>query len=468
MQITQTSADGLKREFKVVIAAKDIDEKMGVRLQELGHSVRVPGFRPGKVPKAVLKQRFGPSVVSEILEKSVADSANQAMTEKGVRPALQPKIEITSYEEGTDLEYTMAVELLPEFEPADPSKFELERMVVKIGDKEVEEALARVAEQHKKSQSIETPRKSQAGDVLVIDFKGTVDGAEFPGGAAEGHHLELGSNTFIAGFEDQLTGVGKDDHVTVKVAFPAEYGNKELAGKDAVFEVDVKDIREPVPVPADDELAKMVGMDDLDALKASIRGSIEQEYSTVTRARLKRRLLDTLADGHDFEVPAGMVDLEFDTIWAQVEEQRKQGELEDLDKDKSEDELKTDFREIAVRRVRLGLLLSEIGSRNNIEVAQEDVSRAIMAEAQRMPGYEQQVFEYYQKNDEALASLRAPLFEDKVIDFILGQANITEREVTVEDLLAESEAPAASAKGKKKSASKSKSVTKKSAGKSKK
>lgn len=468
MQITQTNADGLKREFKVVIAAKDIDEKMGLRLEELGQSIRVPGFRPGKVPKAVLKQRFGPSVVSEILEKSVADSANQAMTEKGVRPALQPKIEITSYEEGTDLEYTMAVELLPDFEPADPSKFELERMVVKIGDKEVEAALARVAEQHKKSQPIETPRKSQAGDVLVIDFKGTVDGAEFPGGEAESHHLELGSNTFIAGFEDQLTGVGKDDHVTVKVAFPAEYGNKELAGKDAVFEVDVKDIREPVPVPADDELAKMVGMDDLDALKASIRDSIEQEYSTVTRARLKRRLLDTLSDGHDFEVPAGMVDLEFDTIWAQVEEQRKEGALDDADKDKSEDELKADFREIAERRVRLGLLLSEIGSRNNIEVAQEDVSRAIMAEAQRMPGYEQQVFEYYQKNDEALANLRAPLFEDKVIDFILGQANITEREVSVEDLLAESEAPAAPADDKKKSASKSKSGSKKSAGKSKK
>ncbi len=464
MQVTETNADGLKREFKVVIAAKDLDEKLDVRLRQLGQSVRIPGFRPGKVPSAVLKQRFAASVMGEVVEESVSNSADQAMMERGMRPALQPKIEITAYEEGKDLEYTLAVELMPEFDPGELSKLELERLSVKIDDAQVDEALDRIAEQHKRSEPIAEARKSKSGDVVVLDFKGSVDGAEFPGGSAEDHHLELGSNAFIAGFEEQLTGLGAGEHATVKVTFPAEYANDKLAGKDAVFEVDIKEIREPAAVPIDDELAKLVGLESLDEMRANVRESIGKEYETVAYARMKRGLLDALADAHDFDVPEGMVDLEFETIWKQVEEQRKQDQeaAEDGEKSedegKSEDELKQDYRAIAVRRVRLGLLLSEIGRRNNIDVAKEDITSAIMAEARQFPGREQEVLEFYQKNIEAMANLRAPLYEEKVIEFIVEQATVTDREVSVEDLLALPEIDAAAEKPKgKKRKSKAKS-----------
>ncbi len=486
MQVTETNADGLKREFKVVIAAKDIDEKLDVRLRQLGQSVRIPGFRPGKVPSAVLKQRFAASIMGEVVEESVSNSADQAMMERGMRPALQPKIEITAYEEGKDLEYTLAVELIPEFDPGELSKIELERLSVKIDDAQVDEALGRVAEQHKRPEPIAEARKSKSGDVVVVDFKGSVDGAEFPGGTAEDHHLELGSNAFIAGFEEQLTGIGAGEQATVTVTFPAEYANDELAGKDAVFEVDIKEIREPAAVAIDDELAKLVGLESLDELRANVRETIGKEYETVAQARMKRGLLDALADAHDFDVPEGMVDLEFETIWKQVEEQRKQDrdaagdgeksaagdgeksaagdgekskdEDKSGDENKSEDELKQDYRSIAVRRVRLGLLLSEIGRLNNIDVAKEDITRAIMAEAQQFPGREQEVLEFYQKNIEAMANLRAPLYEEKVIEFIVEQATVTDREVSIEDLLALPEIDATAEKPKaKKRKSKAKS-----------
>jgi len=468
MQVTQTSADGLKREYKVVISAKDLDEKLDHRLRELGRSVRVPGFRPGKVPSTILRQRFGQAVLGEIVERSVTDSANQAMTEQGVRPALQPKIEITSYEEGSDLEYTMAVELLPEIEPADLSKIELERLKVKVGEAEIEDALTEIAQRHKRSEPVAAPRKSQSGDVLVIDFKGFVDGEEFAGGAATDHHLELGSNAFIAGFEEQLIGVGAGDHVTVKVTFPAEYANDKLAGKEAAFEVDVKEIREPAPVPIDDELAKVVGLDDLAALKSAVKESIERDYASLTRGRLKRALLDALADGHDFEVPPGMADLEFETIWKQIEEQRKSGHLDEEDAAKSEDQLKSEYRGIAERRVRLGLLLSEIGRRNNIEVSKDEITRAIVAEAQNFPGREREVFEFYEHNAEAMANLRAPVFEEKVVDFILEMAKVSDREVTREDLMAMAEEGEAPAEGGGKKAAKSGGAKKSKAAKAKK
>jgi trigger factor len=436
MQVTETNNDGLKREFKVVIAAKDIDEKLDVRLRQIGETVRIPGFRPGKVPSAVLKKRFGQSVMGEVVEESVSNSADQAMMERGMRPALQPKIEITSYEEGKDLEYTMAVELIPDFEPGELSKLELERLSVKIDDSQIDEALERIALQHKRSEPIAEARKSKSGDVVVIDFKGSVGGEEFPGGSAEDHHLELGSNAFIAGFEEQLTDVGVGEHASVNVTFPAEYANNELAGKEAVFEVDVKEIREPVAAPIDDELAKMAGLESLDELRASVRDSIANEYQSLSRTRLKRGLLDALAEAHDFEVPEGMVDLEFESIWKQVEERREQDQAPDDDKEKSDEELKADYRAIAVRRVRLGLILSEIGRRNNVDVANEDVTRAIMAEAQQYPGREQEVLEFYRKNVEAMANLRAPLFEEKVIDFVVDGATVTEREVSIGELMA--------------------------------
>ena len=464
MQVTETSAEGLKREFKILIAAKDIDEKMAGRLQELGQQVKVPGFRPGKVPLPVLKQRFGKSVMGEVLERAVNDSSSQAMNERGLRPALQPKIEITAFDEGKDLEYTMAVELLPEIKPTDFSALELERFAIQVEDKAVEETLLDLASVRKSTKPLEKPRPSASGDVMVIDFKGTVGGESYPGMEAENHHLELGSSQFIEGFEDQLTGAEVGQTRIVKVTFPEAYANDRLAGKEAEFTVTVKEILESVPLEINDELAVALGETDLATLKGKVSERIAGEYKGFARTRLKRQLLDQLAETHDFPVPEGMVDAEFNSIWRQIEEDRKQDKLDPEDAEKSEDELKADYRVIAERRVRLGLLISEVGRLNNIDVSQEEVNKALLQEAQRHRGQEREVFEFYQRTPEAMANLRAPIFEDKVVDFIVDLAKVTERDITLEELRALSEAEEAEATGKKKSKAK-KPAAKKSAAK---
>lgn len=434
MQVTQTSSEGLKREFKVVIAAKDIDAKVEDRLREVGSSVRIPGFRPGKVPLQVLRQRYGKAVLGEVLESAVNDGSSQAMAEHGLRPAMQPKIEITNFDEGQDLEFKMAVELMPDIEPMDFSEIELERIKVAAPDAEVDEALKRLAGRQKKTKPLEAERPAQKSDVLVIDFRGSVDGEELPGMAGEDHHLDLGSNQFVEGFEDQLIGARKGEEREVKVTFPETYMNDKLAGREAVFHVTIKDILESEPQAIDDELAKQFGEDSLDAMRERIRGQIEQEYSQLTRARLKRQLLDRLADGHDFAVPGGMVDAEFEAIWQQVQEDKERGQLDPEDQGKSDEELQAEYRQIAERRVRLGLLLSEVGRVNNIEVSQEELHRALLQEAQRHPGHEREVIDYFQKNPQAMANLRAPLFEDKVVDFIVEMAKVKERALSPEAL----------------------------------
>jgi trigger factor len=443
MQVTETSAEGLKREFQILIAAKDIDEKMAGRLEELGQQVKVPGFRPGKVPLPVLKQRFGKSVMGEVLERAVNDSSTQAMSERGLRPALQPKIEITAFDEGKDLEYTLAVELLPEFEPTDFAKLELERFSIEVEDSAVEETVRDLASARKDTKPLAKPRPAASGDVLVIDFKGTVGGETFPGMEAEDHHLELGSSRFIEGFEEQLIGAEVGQTRQVKVTFPEAYANDRLAGKEAEFTVTIKDILESVPVEINDELAVALGENDLATLKGKIRERIAAEYKDFARTRLKRQLLDQLAEAHDFPVPEGMVDAEFASIWRQIEEDRKQNKLDPEDADKDDDELKADYRVIAERRVRLGLLISEVGRRNTIDVTQEEVNRALLQEAQRHPGHEREVFEFYQRTPEAMANLRAPIFEDKVVDFIVDLAKVTEQSISLAELRALSEAEAA-------------------------
>lgn len=444
MQVTQTREEGLKREFKVVVSANDIKAKMDNRLQEIGQTARLPGFRPGKVPMPILKKRFGASVMGEVLERAVTDSSNQAMMERGLRPALQPKIDITAFAEDSGLEYTLAVELLPEIQPANFAEIQLDRMQVEITDAEVEKTLARIAEQHEGSEKITEDRPSQAGDIVVIDFVGSVNGKEFQGGSAKDYRLKLGSGQFIPGFEDQLIGAKAGEKRTINVTFPEAYGSKDLAGKPASFAVEVKEIHKPVPATVDDALAKQMGLDDLESLKKAIRDQLARDYGRVTRARLKRQLLDQLAAKHDFPVPQGMVDLEFEAIWKNLEEERKQGAPTDPAlANKSEDEIKAEFRRIAERRVRLGLLLSEVGRLNNITVTQEEINRALIDQARRFPGQERQVVEYYRNNPDAQAQLRAPLFEDKVIDFIIEMAKVTDRPATVDELMKEpEEAPA--------------------------
>ncbi|MEX0924097.1 MAG: trigger factor [Rhodovibrionaceae bacterium] len=440
MQVTETNTDGLKREFTVVISAKDLNEKTEARLSELGQNIKVPGFRPGKVPMSVLKQRYGQNVMGEVLERAVQDSSSQALQERGVRPAMQPKVEITKFEEGKDLEYTMELEIMPEFEPMDFSKLELEKVEVEVPEKEVDEALERIASQRTETKPLSKARKSQKGDVLVIDFKGSVDGESFPGMDAEDHHLELGSNAFVAGFEEQLIGLDKGKQTDVKVTFPEQYANDKLAGREAVFDVTVKDILETVPAKLDDEMAKAYGEESLEGLKNRVRQELGKDYGQLTRSKMKRELLDQLADNHDFKVPAGMVDAEFETIWKQIEEAKKNDALDDDDKGKSDDQLREEYRTIAERRVRLGLLLSEVGRLNQVDVTQEELNSALIQEAQRHPGQERQVIEFFQKNPDALANLRAPIYEDKVIDFIIEQAKVTERKMTVDELQAELEA----------------------------
>jgi len=461
MQVTETNQDGLKHELKVVIEAKDLAAKIDNRLGELAHQVNVPGFRPGKVPPSVLKQRYGEAVLGEVMEKAVSDSANQAMQERGMRPALEPKIEVHDYKEGADLEYTLAIEVLPEVVPMDFKSVKLERLVAKIAEAEIDETLERLAGGQKKSKPVDEPRPAVLGDVVVVDFVGRIEGKEFSGGAAEDYHLELGSGMFIEGFEEQLLGKSPGDQVTVNVTFPTEYGNDELKSKPAEFSVTVKSLEETTPAVIDDEFAKTNGFDTLAALRDGVRDSLQSNYDSVTKGRLKRDLLDQLANGHDFPVPQGMVDLEFEIIWRQIEEAREKNELEDEDKAKSDDELKAEYSEIAMRRVRLGLLLSEVGQANNIDVTDQEVNQAVMAEAQQHPGHEREVFELYQKNPAAKANLRAPIFENKVVDYIVELASVEVREVSPEDLMKEDEAEPETKKAPAKKKSTSKAAAKK-------
>lgn len=436
MQVVETKNEGLLREYTITLLASEIEEKVDYRLEDLKKTANIPGFRPGKVPTKLLKQRCGKNVMGEVLEQAVAESSRQAIEDNTLRPAMQPSIEITKFDEGEDLEYKMAVEIMPEIQPMDFSKIEIEKLVAKADEKEVDETIDRLAQQYRQSEPIKRARKSRKGDVLVIDFKGMLDGEPFEGGSAEGHHLELGSNQFIPGFEDQLIGAKAGESPSVTVTFPEDYSAETLAGKEAVFEVDVKEIREMQDTVIDDEFAKTLGQESLEDLRKSIGERLEQDYASLSRERLKRELLDVLEKEHEFEVPPGMVDAEFDSIWAQVEETRKQQDADDAEEeDKSDDELKEEYRKISVRRVQLGLLLTEVGNTNNVEVSAEEVNRALMMEAQKYPGREKEFIEMYRSNPDAMATMRAPIFEEKVVDFILELANVSEREVSVEELM---------------------------------
>ena len=464
MEITETKAESLRREFKIIIPAADIEGQINDRLREVGRTVRIDGFRPGKVPLAILRTRYGPSIMGEVLEKTVNESSNNALEERGLRPAMQPKVEIVSFEEGADLEYTMAIDVMPDIKPVDFSKIKLERLVVETDDATIEDALANLAQSCKTTEALKEKRKAEAGDVVVIDFVGSVDDEEFPGGTADGYELELGSGSFIPGFEDQLIGTAADEKRRVKVSFPADYGAEELAGKDAVFEVTVKELRRSVPAVVNDDLAKQVGLETLEDLKMTIREDHGREFKAMSRMRLKRQVLDILDTDHDFELPADMVELEAHNIWHQFEDQRKaaadSGQDEDPDA-KSDEEMKAEFHEIAMRRVRLGLLIGEIGRINNIQVNQDDLKRVLAEETRRYPGQEQAVLSHYQNSPEALESLQAPAFEEKVVDFILEMATITDKPATVEELMKDPDEEAAPAKKSKKKTSTKKKVEKK-------
>jgi trigger factor len=462
MQVTETKADGLKREFKVVVPAGQLETRTQDRLAEIARTVKLPGFRPGKVPMKIVRQKYTPAIMGEVLEHAVNDGVQSAITERGLRPAAQPKVEITSYAEGTDLEFAVALEVLPEITPMDFASIALEREKADIPADEVEDTLKRLAERHESSEAVD--RAAQSGDIAVIDFLGKQDGVAFPGGAANDYQLKLGSGTFIPGFEEQLVGKKAGDAAVVSVSFPDGYGNADLAGKPAEFEVTVKEVRAAKAADLDDELAKKVGLDSLDALKSAISEEIGRELNAIGRGKVKRKLLDALAAGHDFEVPSMMVEQEFEAIWKQISQDREQGRVDPSDEGKDEDTLKADYRALAERRVRLGLLLADVGQKNAVTVTQDDLNKALIEEARRYPGQEHLVFQYYKNNQDALNALRAPIFEDKVIDFILELAKVTDIPVSAADLRKdpdEAAAPAESeAKPKKKAPAKKKAADK--------
>ncbi len=500
MQATETSADGLKREFRIVVPAGELEDQVVTRLDELGRTIRLPGFRPGKVPMQLLRRRYGPSVLGEVLESTVQGSSAETIREHNLRPALPPKVDIVSYAEGTDLEYKMLVEVLPDIPEQNFADLGIERLVVEVPAESVDAAIARIAEQQRKSEPAGRP--AETGDILMVDIDGRVGGEEIPGASGKDRRIALEGGGFIAGFEDQLIGAAAGEHRTVRVTFPEDYAAQNLAGKEAVFEVEVKEVRQLLPAAIDDELGKSVGLETLAELRAEVQQQMQREYAAASRLRLKRALLDKLAERYDFPVPPGMVELEFDNIWAQhqaeqkLEQERAAGSGDqphagaapaaaadattaaeaptdaapasdestasvaqpDLtpaaetglegaadagapseaagEADDGEEKVKEEYRKIAERRVRLGLLLAEVGRANNITVSQEEINQAITREVRQHPGYERQALDFYRQNPEAVANLRAPIFEDKVIDFIVELAKVEERRVTPEELLA--------------------------------
>lgn len=438
-QVTVTASEGLKREFKVTVGRDDIEKRTDTKLVELGTKVRMPGFRPGKIPLPLLRKQYGKAILGEVLEETVNEVAQQTMSEHSLRPALQPKIDIQTFEDGRDLEYTMSVEVMPEIEPGDFSAISVEKLTVEVDDERLAEGLDRIAKGQRAFTKVEGPHAAEKGDVVVVDFVGKLDGTVFEGGEGKDLQIELGAGTLLPDFENALVGANAGDTRTFPVAFPADYRNTELAGKTAEFEATVKEVRTADAVAIDDELAKKLGLTTLDELKDALKKQYEQEYSQLSRARLKRGLLDEMSKSYDFEVPAGLVDLEFSQIWDQVVRDAGSEEAAGAAENKTVDEVKAEYRKIAERRVRLGLVLSEVGLRNKIEVTPDEVTRAMIEEARRFPGQERKVMEFYQKTPEALQRLRAPLYEDKVVDFVLELAKVSERKVSLDELMKEPE-----------------------------
>lgn len=482
MQVTETLSEGLKREFKVVVEAAELNTRLDAKLDEIKGQVQLKGFRPGKVPKAHLKKTYGKSVMGDVIQETVGETSQKAIEEKNLKPALQPNIELEGdvepVIEGTaDLAYKLTFEIMPDFDLPDFSSLKLTRPVVEVSDEEIEEALGRMAAQQQSYEPKDDKAKADEGDRLTIDFLGKIDGVPFEGGAAEGASLVIGSGQFIPGFEEQLKGAKKGDEVLVKVTFPEEYGAENLAGKDAEFDVTVQEVAGPAETKIDDEFAKQMGLESLDALKEALKGRMGEDYARISRSRVKRSLLDELDGITDFELPPTMLEQELEQIIQQAQSEKAHSAEDydpehDHDHDHSDveitDEERDEYKTIAGRRVRLGLLLSEVGSRNEITVTQEEVNRAIAEQARNYPGQEQQVFQFYTQNQQAQAQLRAPLFEDKVVDYILELAKVTDEKVTREALLEDPDASAEDAVDakddkpkKKKAAAKKKTATKK-------
>ncbi len=442
MQVTETLSEGLKREFRVVVPAAELDAKVNERLDELKGRVRIDGFRPGKVPVSHLKRVYGRAAMAEVIESTVRDANSQIVGERGLKLAAEPKVTMPE-EEGAieqviagkgDLDYKVAVEIVPAIELPDFKSIKLTKPVTAVDDAEIESALGRIVEQNKPWLPKAEGGKAENGDRVIVSFVGTIDGEPFEGGSADDAPVLIGSNTFIPGFEEQLIGIGVGENRTLKVKFPDQYGSSKLAGKDAEFAVTAKSIESPGEVTIDDAFAKSLGLESLDKLREAIRDRIAREDVMMSRQKVKRQLLDALDKQHRFEPPPTLVEEEFERVWKSVIEELEAEGKTFADENTTEEKAREEYRAISERRVRLGLVLAEIGEKNNITVTDEELNRSLMEQMRRYPGQEQQVYEIYQKNPGALASLRAPLYEEKVVDFVLELADVSENKVSREEL----------------------------------
>ncbi|WP_375308437.1 trigger factor [Bradyrhizobium sp. A11] len=448
MQVTETLSEGLKHEFKISVPASDLDAKAGAKLVDLKDKVRINGFRPGKVPVSHLKKVYGRSVMAETIDQTIRDTNTQLFSERGFRLATEPKITMPSEQAEveellsgkTDLTYTVAIEVVPAIALADFKTFEVEKPVAEVTDADVNEAIKRIADSNRTYAAKAEGAKAESGDRVTINFKGTINGEVFEGGTGEGIQVAIGSNTFIPGFEEQLIGIGAGETRTLKVSFPQNYMSDKLAGQPAEFETTATLIEAPQDVAIDDEFAKTLGLESLDKLKEAARERLVAEFATATRQRVKRALLDRLDEAHRFEAPPSLVDEEFNLMWNSVKAEMASAGKTFADEDTTEDKAQEEYRKIADRRVRLGLVLSEIGEKNKITVTDDEVGRAVIERARSMPGREKEVWDYYRSNAQALAQLRAPIYEDKVVDFILELANVTEKKVSREELYKDDEA----------------------------
>jgi trigger factor len=456
MQVTETLSEGLKRGFTVVVPGADIESRRAARLTDLSKTLRLPGFRPGKVPMPLVRQRYGTAVNAEVLEESVSEATQNLLSERKLRPALQPKIDVVNLDTGTgvgtarDLEFKVELELMPDIAAPDFSQIELTRRKSAATPEMVDRQMATIAERNRElvaipANELDGRGGAEKGEALTVDFVGKLDGEPFPNGTGTDAVVEIGAGTFIPGFAEQLEGMKPGETRAIDVVFPAEYTTKDLAGKAATFDVTAKGLSRFVVPALDDTFAQKLAFDDLAEMRSSVQRRIQAELDAMARLRIKRQLLDALADRANFPAPQGLVDQEFNQIWQRVEAERKEGRLDDDDKDKDEATLQADYRAIAERRVRLGLLLAEIGHANNITVGDDEMTRAMRMEAARYPGQEARMMELFRKYPRASDQLRGPIFEDKVIDFVLELAKVTDQTVTPAELAEEPPMPGAAA-----------------------
>jgi len=449
MQVTETLSEGLKREFKVVVPAAELDAKVNERLDDLKGRVRINGFRPGKVPVAHLKRMYGRSAMAEVIEATVRDANNQIVSERGYKLAADPKVTLPTDESAieqliagkSDLNYTMALEIVPPIALGDFKSIKLTKLVAEVADSEVEEGISRIADQNKPYSVREKVEKAAKDDRVTISFTGTIDGQPFEGGSGDDAVVLIGSNTFIPGFEDQLIGITTGETRTLKVTFPAHYMKQDLAGKNAEFVVTAKSIETPGKVTVDDDFAKSLGLESIAKLREAVKDRIAREHAAMSRQKIKRALLDDLDKMHKFEPPPTLVEDEFDRVWKTVLSELETEGKTFADEGTTEEKAKAEYRAIAERRVRLGLLLAEIGEKNNITVTDDELNRAVVERARQFSGQEQRVWDYYRQTPQAVAALRAPIFEEKAVDFLLELATVTDKKVAREELYKEDDSP---------------------------